>query len=271
MQNKYGDGGFIPAVENWNFDFADGALFGKQQRGSRPCRGGCRGTSTPKGNDNGNRAACGANTADMGVGPAIVRCTGQADCPCERCRAQRAACAAPINACNACEQARPAVPANPCNACETANQPCRPPMMEPRPGATCPVNQPSLTQNQYAENEAVGMVYAAWQTLADVYDAHHALAAGTLYPELHKPLNGYCPDGSNHATTCQEAAFVLWELRLYLNTHPNDERALNMFNYLMAQQGETYATAFLPECTNAWHWTDCPWPWELAANKGGCV
>ncbi len=273
MQNRSNGGGFIPALENWNFDLTGNApLFGTSQRGGRSCRGGCRNANVQPRNEAAN--ACAANTANEGVGPAIVRCTGRADCPCETCRAQRAACAAPIAPCNACETKRPVcpTPVTPCNPCETVNnRPCGQQPVYPRPGATCPVNpcndRPSLTPAQVEANGAAGMVYAAWQTIAETYDAHSALAAGTLYPELYKPLYGYCPTGDNCATAEQEAAFVLWELRLYLNTHPDDARALAMFNYLMGQMGENYATAFLPDCTAAWNWVDCPWPWELDANR----
>ena len=71
--------------------------------------------------------------------------------------------------------------------------------------------------------------------------------------------------------------FALTEARLYLDTHPEDTEALELYrqyqqlyqkvsqayerekrplNHAAPGQGDTYA------------WLDDPWPWEYAANKG---
>ncbi len=97
--------------------------------------------------------------------------------------------------------------------------------------------------------------------------------------------------------------FAAWELRLYLNTHPDDERALAAYKQLCAAQGGcTYAchtpdghsggnrvvdhagaTGNCRACNGAtltvassqtckggrWRWIDGPWPWELEANMTG--
>lgn len=116
----------------------------------------------------------------------------------------------------------------------------------------------------------VGMVYAVNQALDRVYESPSALKAGTLFPELHKPLNGYCPDNGRCAQCGQAEAFSLWELRLYLNTHPDDREALGLFRRLCAEAQEpNYASAFLnAECSaGKWEWVDDPWPWEKCANR----
>jgi len=98
-------------------------------------------------------------------------------------------------------------------------------------------------------------------------------------------------------------SFAAWELRLYLDTHPYDDRALKAYRELCDAQGEycTYACNTgtsngekrvnsgsmerigTPRCVCAqnanpvnyacpdkagrvWHWIDDPWPWEIAAN-----
>lgn len=109
----------------------------------------------------------------------------------------------------------------------------------------------------------VGMVYAVDQALGEaVYQPESALRTGTLFPELHKPMNGRCPAAANCSSTGQQSAFAAWDLRLYLDAHPDDAQALSLFAQL-AQEAEdpNYATAFLPGGT-AWSWTDDPWPWE---------
>lgn len=90
-------------------------------------------------------------------------------------------------------------------------------------------------------------------------------------------------------------SFAAWELRLYLNTHPDDERALEAYRKLCASHeskcnyachtddarggiGHTDSSCGCADNTvhgshkggRVWHWIDDPWPWELAANmKGG--
>lgn len=94
--------------------------------------------------------------------------------------------------------------------------------------------------------------------------------------------------------------FAAWELRLYLDTHPNDERALSAYRQLCAASGDkcNYAcntadakgnnggggcgceggmNASVRGVANGgcggdgrvWHWVDDPWPWELEANVTG--
>ncbi len=70
----------------------------------------------------------------------------------------------------------------------------------------------------------------------------------------------------------QRIQFVALELALYLNTHPTDERALNMRNRtirkLMALQDE-YIEKYGPLTLNCarfsypWDWIDEPWPWQI--------
>lgn len=92
--------------------------------------------------------------------------------------------------------------------------------------------------------------------------------------------------------------FAAWELRLYLDTHPNDERALAAYRQLCSAAGDkcNYACNTTDAKGNngggcgcgaglgnaarggndggcsdgrVWHWVDDPWPWELEANVTG--
>ena len=65
--------------------------------------------------------------------------------------------------------------------------------------------------------------------------------------------------------------FTLKELNLYLDTHPNCQRGLAMFQKYMKLRenavGE-YARKYGPltpeqaDNNERWTWTDDPWPWE---------
>ena len=147
----------------------------------------------------------------------------------------------------------------PCQRCAAA-----------RASGACPA------QGRTADNRGIGMVWAKVQELDQVYDCGSALKAGTLYPALHMPMNGYAPCGDSCGDKCQQIAFAMWELRLYLNTHPDDRDALALLHTLQENCCEpNYATTFLEDvpCTDgtrnpAWRWTQGPWPWEYDANCG---
>lgn len=63
--------------------------------------------------------------------------------------------------------------------------------------------------------------------------------------------------------------FAAWELRLYLDTHPDDERALAVRVSVKIEQGMmaagTDSSSSCP-CGGRWNWIDDPWPWDPAAN-----
>lgn len=108
------------------------------------------------------------------------------------------------------------------------------------------------------------------QRLTEIIQPAQALALGSLYPELHKPMETVIAPITTHATAQQQYAFAAWELRLYLNTHPNDHQALFLFRQMNAHAGQpNYAGAFIADSSTRWTWLDDPWPWEYAANQNG--
>lgn len=114
---------------------------------------------------------------------------------------------------------------------------------------------------------ALAMVYGVRQRLERVYDARQALRAGTLFPELNKPMNeASMPIDGPNATIKQMQEFSAWELRLYLNTHPDDQRALDLFKRLCDSiEGAGYPCAFVQTgaCGAGYGWINDPWPWEF--------
>lgn len=67
--------------------------------------------------------------------------------------------------------------------------------------------------------------------------------------------------------------FTELELRLYLDTHPNDVRALEAYRQVceaLYSSGSTYsgvcARGDSQNRESGWTWIDNPWPWEAEAN-----
>ena len=112
------------------------------------------------------------------------------------------------------------------------------------------------------------------------YEPRKAMVRGTLYPGLDLPFMGMVNQNNLPVTPLSEVqvlAFSVQELALYLDTHPEDTEALELYrqyqqlyqkvsqayerekrplNHAAPGRGDTYA------------WLDDPWPWEYAANKG---
>ncbi|MBA4492929.1 spore coat protein CotJB [Paenactinomyces guangxiensis] len=71
----------------------------------------------------------------------------------------------------------------------------------------------------------------------------------------------------------QEVDFVLVELNLYLDTHPDDLQALQQFNWYVQQSKEirkTYESQYGPLLGFGYSfnqypngWDEGPWPWEV--------
>lgn len=111
------------------------------------------------------------------------------------------------------------------------------------------------------------------------YEARFGLVRGTLFPGLDLPFMGMVNQREKKATPMAELQalnFAIQELALYLDTHRNDEEALNLYrsyqqmydhcreeyrkkrgpmNHLQTSDNESY------------DWLDDPWPWEYSKNK----
>lgn len=71
----------------------------------------------------------------------------------------------------------------------------------------------------------------------------------------------------------QAVDFVLVELTLYLDTHPDDINAINQYNlYAMKSRAlkEEFETLFGPlqhfgggYSGHPWTWSNTPWPWQI--------
>ena len=67
------------------------------------------------------------------------------------------------------------------------------------------------------------------------------------------------------------AGFVVTELVLYLDTHPDDRRAMEYFNHynrIKMQMEREFSQKYFPlttglaDCSKEWRWGMAPLPWE---------
>lgn len=74
-----------------------------------------------------------------------------------------------------------------------------------------------------------------------------------------------------------EVSFAVDDVKLFLDTHPDNEDALQYFQEFSRMRNQAlkeYASYYGPltidttvsSCLDQWSWIDEPWPWQ----KGGC-
>ena len=111
------------------------------------------------------------------------------------------------------------------------------------------------------------------------YEMRTGLVRGTLFPGLDLPFMNMTNQKERPVTPTTELqalAFAVNELALYLDTHPNDTEALEMYQtYQQAlhdgmmnfskEHGPLNHT--VPGKKGCYCWPNDPWPWEYAANK----
>ncbi|MCD8376169.1 MAG: spore coat protein CotJB [Oscillospiraceae bacterium] len=106
------------------------------------------------------------------------------------------------------------------------------------------------------------------------YSKNEALNQGTLFPGLNLPFQAK-PKAADVVkgplTELQTLEFVLQELVLYLDTHPDDQEAFALFQQYAALEQECrqrYQSRFGPLTANAaaarsrYTWNRGPWPWN---------
>jgi len=112
------------------------------------------------------------------------------------------------------------------------------------------------------------------------YEAKKALTRGTLFPGLDLPFLGVVNQDNLPATTLAELqalSFAVQELALYLDTHREDQEALEVYRKyqeLYDHCRQIYEKKYGPlnhisARDGGYAWLDDPWPWELGASKEG--
>ncbi len=112
------------------------------------------------------------------------------------------------------------------------------------------------------------------------YEARRGLIRGTMYPGLDLPFQGRVNTkelNQTPMTELQALNFAIQDLQLYLDTHREDEEALETYRayqQMYRQCREAYQEKYGPlnqlsaaDCPS-FRWLDDPWPWEYSKNKG---
>lgn len=100
--------------------------------------------------------------------------------------------------------------------------------------------------------------YVPPQRFSQRYSDEDAIIRGTMFPELDLPFKDYHTNRRLPETPMTELMmidFICVELRLYLDTHPEDENAEAM--YAQYQQKSAEAKQRMQD-----DWVFSPWPWE---------
>lgn len=117
------------------------------------------------------------------------------------------------------------------------------------------------------------------QNAPQKYDQAEALSSGTLFPGLNLPFH-LKTEGSSVPSTplseLQALEFVVLELGMYLNTHPDDTEAFTLFKQYAAMEKAAkaaYESKFGPLTKSAaatgerYNWLQEPWPWNYEQNE----
>lgn len=126
----------------------------------------------------------------------------------------------------------------------------------------------------------IAMTYTPWQRKGSPrFSAGEALDRGTLWPGIELPWkNNFTVRSVSGGLSgeVQALAFALVELKLYLDTHPNDTEAFQLFQrYAKAfeEKKAAYVREYGPlDMVSAagfdrWRWIDDPWPWEYSDRR----
>ena len=110
------------------------------------------------------------------------------------------------------------------------------------------------------------------------YETRKGLVRGTLFPGLDLPFMGMVNKDELPVTPLSELqamSFAIQELALYLDTHRDDQEALDIYRSYqkMYEEGKKkYEKLCGPlnhftETDGQYRWLDDPWPWEYAKNR----
>ena len=110
------------------------------------------------------------------------------------------------------------------------------------------------------------------------YETKTGIIKGTLFPGLDLPFMGMVNKNElpvTPLTELQTMAFAIQELALYLDTHRDDQEALELYRSYQRLYNDGCA-AYEKTCgplnhmsrsDGPYRWLDDPWPWEYARNR----
>ena len=149
-------------------------------------------------------------------------------------------------------------------------------------GVSCPLPSPSCPDNSGTMPACAGLAvpYVPFQQDSPKkYAQTEALSNGTLFPGLNLPFHLKVEGSSLPATPLAELQaleFVLLELGLYLDTHPDDAEAFALFKqYSSIEKAARSAyetkngplTKRMLSKAEKFNWLKDPWPWNYEQNE----
>ena len=113
---------------------------------------------------------------------------------------------------------------------------------------------------------------------APKYESRKGFVRGTLFPGLDLPFMGMVNKNElpvTPLTELQAMAFAIQELALYLDTHRDDNEALELYRAYqkMYEEGRNNYEKMCGPLNHMcftegpYKWLDEPWPWEYAKNR----
>ena len=111
-----------------------------------------------------------------------------------------------------------------------------------------------------------------------MYEPGKAFVRGTIFPGLDLPFMGMVNKNEKSKTPMtqlQTMAFVIQELALYLDTHRDDQEALELYRSFqemynqcrMEYENKCGPLNHMSKTEGEYRWLDDPWPWEYAKNR----
>ena len=111
------------------------------------------------------------------------------------------------------------------------------------------------------------------------YEARKGLVRGTMFPGLDLPFMGMVNKNELPVTALSEVqalGFAIQELALYLDTHRDDQEALEIYRSyqkMYEKCADEYMKKYGPLThkqvseSEKYRWLDDPWPWEYCKSK----
>ena len=152
--------------------------------------------------------------------------------------------------------------------------------MNAETGSSCPITSCPDTHGSMPSCAGLAVPYVPFQQNGSKkYSQSEALSNGTLYPGLNLPFHLKTEGSalpSNPLVELQALEFVVLELGTYLDTHPDDMEAFDLFKQYAAMEKaakETYEAKFGPLMKSSaasgasYRWLQDPWPWNYRQNE----
>ena len=152
--------------------------------------------------------------------------------------------------------------------------------MNTETGSSCPITSCPDNYGSMPSCAGLAVPYVPFQqNEPQKYSQSEALSNGTLFPGLNLPFHLKTEGStlpSNPLVELQALEFVVLELGIYLDTHPDDMEAFDLFKQYAAMEKaakETYEAKFGPLMKSSaasgtsYRWLQDPWPWNYQQNE----